>query len=129
MNLKIPVPCVYGALSRLLILDFLYFLSSVKSDLLDDESKDGESDSGYTGTYAYHAFYLCFDHSVGSVSGLGSGVFVPIGIDSNFLFLRLECLYQYELVPNRFDSFKCFGAQIYFYISKFKLSFIVIVVV
>ena len=60
-------------LSRPLLLDFLYLLSLEESDLLDDESENDGSDSGYSGTCA---FPLSFDESVGRVSGLESGVFL-----------------------------------------------------
>ena len=62
-------------LSRLLLLDLLYFLSSEESDLLDDESGDDGYVSWSSGTCA---FSLRFDEFVGRVSGLGSGIFVPI---------------------------------------------------
>ena len=64
-------------LSRLLILYLLYFLSSEESDSLNDESENVRSDSGSSGTYSFTAFSLRFDDSVGRVSGLGSGIFVP----------------------------------------------------
>ena len=48
-------------------------------DLLDDESDDGGSGSGSTGTCA---FPFCSGEYVGSVSGVGSGDFVPTGIES-----------------------------------------------
>ena len=55
-------------------------LSSDKSDFLDDESDDDGSDSGSTGTCA---FTFSFDDYVCHVSGVGSGVFVPIGFKFN----------------------------------------------
>ena len=71
----------------LLLLYFLYLLSSDESDLIDDESDDAgsdddRSDSGSSGTYYFPAFSLCFDNYFGPVSGLGSGIFVPTGVDS-----------------------------------------------
>ena len=63
-----------------MILDFLYLLLSDESDSLDDESDNDGSDSGSSGTCS---FPLHFDNSVSSVSGLGSGVFVPTGVESN----------------------------------------------
>ena len=100
MSLTIPVSCVsdpFSLLSRLLILkflyllsseesdsllllDFLYFLSSDESDSLDDESDEDGCDYGSYGTYSFRAFSLCFDDSVGSVNGLGSGLFAPTGV-------------------------------------------------
>ena len=59
-------------LSRFLILDLLYFLSSEKSDLLNDEYDNDGSDSG---SYGMGYFTLHFDDSVGRDSVLGSGVF------------------------------------------------------
>ena len=65
-----------------MILDFLYFLSSDEAYSLNDESDDDGSDSGSSGTYSFCAFSLRFDDSVGSVCGLGFGVFVPTGVKS-----------------------------------------------
>ena len=67
-------------------------LSFEKSDSLDDESDDDSSDPGSTGT---SAFPFCFEEYVGRVDnsigcvddsvsrfcGVGSGVFVLIGIE------------------------------------------------
>ena len=66
----------------LLLLDFLYFLSSDKSYSLDDESAYDGSDSGSSGTYYFPTFALRFDDFVGCVSGLGYGIFVPTGVKS-----------------------------------------------
>ena len=77
--------CVSDAflfLSHILLLYFLYLLSSDEPDSLDDESDDDGSDSRSSGTYYFTAFSLNFDHSVGSVRGLGSGIFVPTGVES-----------------------------------------------
>ena len=49
--------------------------------MLEDESDDDGSDSRYSGTCT---FPLHFDDFVGSVSGFGSGVFVPIGVESKY---------------------------------------------
>ena len=67
-------------LSHLLLLDFIYFLSSDESDLLDDESDNDGSDSGSSGTCAlpFH-----FYGSIGRVSCVGSVFFVPVGVESN----------------------------------------------
>ena len=62
-----------------LLLDFLYWLSSDESDLLDDESDNDGSDSGSSGAFS---FPLRFDNSVGRVISLGYGIFVTIGVES-----------------------------------------------
>ena len=67
-------------LSRPLLLYLLYLLSSDKSDSLDDEYDDDGSDSG---SYVTCNFTFRFDDSIVLVSGVGSGVFVPIGVDPN----------------------------------------------
>ena len=58
-----------------LFVDFLHPLSSDESYFLDC------SDFGSSGTCA---FPYCFDDSVGRVSGVGSSVFVPVLVGSNF---------------------------------------------
>ena len=65
----------------LLLLDFLYLLSSEKSYSPDDYSENDGSDSRSSGTCS---FSLRFDYPVGRVSGLGSGVFVPTGVESKY---------------------------------------------
>ena len=65
-----------------MIFDFLYFLLSYESDSLNDESDNDGSDSRSSAMYYFHAFYLRFDDYVDSVSGLGSGVVAPIGVES-----------------------------------------------
>ena len=67
-------------LSHPLILDLLYFLSSDKLESLDDES---DNDGSYSGSSRTCAFPLRFGDSVGRFSGVGYGVFIPIGVDSN----------------------------------------------
>ena len=62
--------------------DFLYLLSSDKSDLIDDESEDDGPDYGSSGTYIFKYVSLRFDNYVGSASGLGSGVFISTGVDT-----------------------------------------------
>ena len=47
-----------------------------------DKSDDDGYDSGFSGTYSFTTFSLRFENSVGRVSGLGSGVFVPTGVES-----------------------------------------------
>ena len=87
---------LYFFLLRFLLLDFLFFLSSSKSDssllldllqllssnesdLIDDESDDGGSYSGSASTCAFPSRFDNpighVDNSVGSVRGVGSGVF------------------------------------------------------
>ena len=73
-------------LLRLLILDLLYLMSLDESDSLNDESYDDGSDSGFSSTYSFPAFSLCFDDSVVRVSDFGSGVFVPKGVDPKMIF-------------------------------------------
>ena len=64
-----------------------------KSDFFDYESNDDGSESGSTGTCAFHFcfdeyfgcvrdYVGCVDDSVGCVSGVGSGVFFLTGIKS-----------------------------------------------
>ena len=68
-------------LSCPLFSDLLYLLSSDESYFLDDESEDDGSDSGASGTCD---FPFCFYNSIGRVSSVGSDVFVPIGVESNY---------------------------------------------
>ena len=39
------------------------------------------------------------------------------------VFLRLTCPYQQGLSPKVFESMKCFGAQITYFLSKFENQF------
>ena len=94
---------VFFLLSRFFVLDFLYFLSSAKSeslliidflqfllfdqsDFLEDESNNEGSDSGSAGTYdflfSFYDFFGRVGESVGCVSGVGSDVFSPTRIKS-----------------------------------------------
>ena len=67
-------------LSHPLLLDFLYFLSSDKSDSLDDES----AMMGLTpGPLIRALFPFVFDDFFGCVIGVGSSIFFSIGFDSN----------------------------------------------
>ena len=54
--------------------------------MLDDESDNDGYDPGSAGTCAFHLRFEesvgCVDDSVGRVHGVGSGVFVPKGIES-----------------------------------------------
>ena len=79
--------------SRFFLLDLLQLQSFYISDLLDGEADDDGSDSESAGTCAFPFFFDesvgCVadsagrvNESVGCVSGVGSGVFVPTVIDS-----------------------------------------------
>ena len=57
----------------------MLLLSFDKLDLFDDESDDDRSGSGFAGTCA---FPFCYGNSIVRVSVVGSGVFVPTGIES-----------------------------------------------
>ena len=57
-------------------------MSLEELDLLNDESDEIGSDSGYSVTYYFCTLYLPFDKFVGSVSVLGSDIFAPTGVDS-----------------------------------------------
>ena len=62
----------------------LYLLLSDELKFLNDESDNDGYDSGFSGTYYFFDFSLNFDDSVGHVSGLWSGVFIPTGVDSKY---------------------------------------------
>ena len=66
-------------LINFILFDLLELLSFDALYIFDDESDDDESGSGSHGTCA---FPFCYGNSVGSVSGLGSGVFVLTVIES-----------------------------------------------
>ena len=68
-------------------------------------------------------FFLRFNDSVGRVSGLGSGVFVPTIVESKCGILCLSCFYQKESNTKVVDSLKYFGAQIPYSLSKFGTQF------
>ena len=59
-------------------------MASDESYLLNDESDNDGSDSVSYGTYYFYAFYLRFDDVVSSVSGLGSGIFVPTVVEFKY---------------------------------------------
>ena len=69
----------------------MYLRSSDESDSLDDESDKLGSDCVSSGTYYFHAFSLRFYDSIGSVSVLRYGIFLPTGVESkgDFLYLTL----------------------------------------
>ena len=78
----------------LLILDFLYFLSSEKSDFLDDESDDDGYNSGYYGMY-YLPLFLCVLMILLVVSVAWVLEFLhKQELSLNVIFLRVLCLYQ-----------------------------------
>ena len=57
----------------------LYLILKGKSDSLDDESSELESDSGSYGMYSFCAFYLIAEESV--VGVLASIIFAPIVVE------------------------------------------------
>ena len=63
-----------------MLLDLLHFLSSDESDSFNEEFANDGSEFGSSGTCA---FPFCFDDYVGPVSGVGYGIFYPIGVESN----------------------------------------------
>ena len=69
----------------------LDFLSWDESNRLYDESEDDGSDSESAGMcdFSFH-----FNYSVGRVRGVDSGVFVPIGVNSNFDVVPLVVFVQ-----------------------------------
>ena len=93
MSLTSPV-CAFMTIFyvlRLFLLYLIYFMSLDNIYFLDDESNDYGSDSVSTGTCA---FTLNFDNYVGRVSGVGSGVFVPIVVEYNCDTITFLCLYK-----------------------------------
>ena len=66
-------------------IDFLQLVSSGKWDCFDDESDNDGYDSGSAGmcAFPFHFYELvgCVVKSVGPISGVGSGIFVPTGIE------------------------------------------------
>ena len=116
-------------LSRRLTFYLLYLMSLDESDLLDDESDKLGSDSRYSGTYSFRAFYLRFDDYIGSVSVLVSGIFAPTGVQSKGSILLMTCSYQQELIPKVVNSSKKLVLKFLIFFSDLKISFIVIVVV
>ena len=86
---------------RTLLLDLLYSLSSTESDSLNDDSDNDGSDSGSSGTCA---FPLHFDESVGCVSDLGFGVFVPMGVELKCDVFTFVVFVPYESISKVVDS-------------------------
>ena len=68
-------------LLRCSLFDLLYILSSDKSYSINDYSYDDGSEFRSSRKYFFCAFSLRFGDSVGVVSGLGSGFFVPTGVN------------------------------------------------
>ena len=82
MSLTIPVSCISDTSSSYrvsFLFDLLKLLSFDELDLFDDESEDDGSGSRSPGTCN---FPFCSGNFVVSFSGLGSGIFVPTGIES-----------------------------------------------
>ena len=73
--------CIYDVLLLLrpLVLDLLYFMSSDESDSINDDYEDDGYDSRSSGICAFPS---SFEYSIGWVSGVGSGVFVTMVVDS-----------------------------------------------
>ena len=103
-----------------MFLDFLYSLSSDKSDSLDDEPDDNGSDSGSSCTCS---FPLYFDDYVGRVSGLGYGGFIPTVVNS-----KCDIFDFVVFVPIGVNS-KVFFLKFLFFTPNSKISFIIIVMV
>ena len=110
-------------LSHHLLFDLMYFLSLDESYSLNEEYDYDDSDSRSSGTYYFCAFSLRFDDSVGSVSGLGSGIFHQQDSIPKVIFLRLTCSYQQQLSTKVVNSLKFSGAQTPYFISKFEAQF------
>ena len=121
MSLTGPVPCTSNAFFfASLLLDFLYLLSSDKSDSPNYESDDDGSGSGSSGRYSFTAFSLRFDKYVGCVSGMGSGVFVPTVVEYKcdiFMFVVFVPI-GVKSKGGR-DPSKLFGTKIPCSLSKF----------
>ena len=102
-------------------------MSSDKSYFLDDESDDDGSDSG---SYDTCSFPLCFDCSVGFVSGFGSGVFLPTVVSFNcevfafFVFISKGVKSRVGQLIQMFLALKFL-----IFPPNFKTSFLVVVMV
>ena len=101
-------------LSRLLL---LYFLSSEKSNYLDDDYDELGTDPGSSGRYFYCPFSLRFDNFVFGV--LGSDVFAPIGVESKGGIYENKVFVPTGVEAKLVDSLHSFGAQILYVLSKF----------
>ena len=146
-SLTSPVYCVSDAfsfLSRFFLLDFLKLLSSAESysflliyflqfmlsdesDSLDDESDNNGSDSGFAGM-CYFPF--CFEDYVGSVGdsigrvcGVGSGIFVPIVIESNCDVVPFVVFVPIVVESKIVRLIEIYGAQSPDFPSKFQNQF------
>ena len=89
MILTSTVFCVtdcFFFLSRFVLFDLLELITFEKLGLFNDESDDDGSGSGSPGTCAFPFFSSksvgSVGKSVGRVCGVGSGIFVPTGIES-----------------------------------------------
>ena len=125
MSLTSPVPCVSNDILFIVFLDFNFFcicchrknhirlkMSLTMMVLTQDPL-----------VHTLLLIFLRFYCSVGHVSGLGSGIFVPTGVDSKCEILRLSYLYQYKSTPTVVNSLNHFGAKITCSLSKFVTQF------
>ena len=94
--------------------------------MLDDESDNDGSDSGFSGT-CY--FPLRFDDSNGCFSGLGYGVFVPTGVDSTCNLFPFVVLVLFGFDSKDGQIIKKLALKFLIIPPNFKISFIVIVTV
>ena len=103
-----------------LLVDLLHLLSPKESYLLDDESKNYGSD--YRSSVTCY-FPLRFDDSIGHVSSLVYGIFVPIGVKSNcdVVALALFLPIGVEFKSSRLSKY--FGAQSTDFPSKLQDQF------
>ena len=97
--------------------------------MLDDESDNDMYDFGYAGTYSFTDFSLCFDNSVGHVSGLGCGFFVPTGVESKCDIFAFVLFVPIQSNTKVFDSSKILALKFLALFPNLKLSFIFIVMV
>ena len=81
MSLTRPVSCVSDAFYYycfFFLINLLELISFDKFYIFGDDSDDDGSGSGSPGTCT---FLFCSGNSVGCVSDVGSGIFVPTGIE------------------------------------------------
>ena len=109
---------VISQIKKIFLIYSLNFLSLDESDSLDDDG----SGFGYYGTCSF-PFY--FDDSVGSVSGLGSGIFVPTGVKSKCEIFAFVVLVSIGSSPKVDDSSKKLALKFLIFPPSFKINFIV----
>ena len=109
-------------LSRRLLFDFLYLLSSENQirSMISPEMMGLTPDPIVRILFALS---LRFDDYVGSDIILGSDVFVPTVFKSKSDILHLMCLYQQESSPKVVNLSKNIHAQIHYFLSKFETRF------